>query len=694
MRTFGSSTSDVVVNELTGTPVPNSPLTVWTAPGGTQFPAVLDLNGDPYPLAQPISESNGQFAFEIEDDDLDIVWVQDVNGQWYRVVAWETIDEAANAARDYPSIRALFDNAKKLWVSPFDYGGIGDGVADDTVAVQAALSSGKPIDWGSSAVVWRVRAALTYTLPKNTSWKANGATLRLDSVAAVAAFLAITHAQYSLSLIGDLIIDANQKAYSGATFTNATSAYVTLFLNRVQVINVRRGGTAFTGGDGIMIKGAFDLIELIRPVVRGVTMPTAAHTVGVQGVTGITIVSASLIQYWRKVEIIGPLVENVYTDELTDYGDQDGIRIMTAEDDITSTTVPYDSNFVISGYTAHNCMGRALKSQAEYGDVTDTMIIRDRNRGLTAGQGVDIDFQVGGGQVRGVATKYVNDAPNIVINFSGPVSGPNASPATAAKSVPHPLASDVRVVTSGGTHVGYLFNKSMRAEDSSVTHIRNVEAVGVQPGGFMNLVGLASPAVGFHELYVDEVLCGPSLADGQQGFFRVSPDGLTGLISLRRVRNTGSAMNLIGSPNTGGASLLEVSTDECRGFNDQAAYDAGRNVGGGFKRLNGIAAPGQPRAGIWRPIGQTIAASATWKLPQTGLGPAGIMALVMDDGSFGIFSWTATGVSAGGLNTGFTVGGTTDPAPASGYGLWSSATGPSISNRSGATRTLTGWMMG
>ncbi len=61
-------------------------------------------------------------------------------------------------------------------VNPLDFGAVGNGVADDTAAIQLALNAGLAVDFGSAEYIYKVSAALT--VQSESFLYANGATIR------------------------------------------------------------------------------------------------------------------------------------------------------------------------------------------------------------------------------------------------------------------------------------------------------------------------------------------------------------------------------------------------------------------------------------------------------------------------------------------------------------------------------------
>src|SRR5699024_3684643 len=138
---------------------------------------------------------------------------------------------------------------------------------------------------------------------------------------------------------GPLIIDAAQTAFSCLSVRNEGAA-APVTLTDVTAVNAYRSSTAYTGGDGIGVRGAFDPVTLIRPTVRNIGMAAEAAIPGSQGITGITVSAFDSARLPGTVSIDSPTVENILSDDTETHMDQDGIRVMTANHE-AGVVAPY-----------------------------------------------------------------------------------------------------------------------------------------------------------------------------------------------------------------------------------------------------------------------------------------------------------------------------------------------------------------
>lgn len=141
-RTFGGTAADFLTDSR-GNVESGGTGTVWTArTGGTQITDLLDANGAPVTTVSALASPEGMVLFSGPDDGTSVVWV-DFGGGRVKMVA----SDAPAYASDLPT------NVK-------DYGAVGDGVTDDTAAIQAALTASgsvylPPGDYKVSATLTR-----------------------------------------------------------------------------------------------------------------------------------------------------------------------------------------------------------------------------------------------------------------------------------------------------------------------------------------------------------------------------------------------------------------------------------------------------------------------------------------------------------------------------------------------------------
>ncbi len=164
----------------------------------------------------------------------------------------------------------------ELPVSVKDYGAVGDGVTDDTVAIQAALNSGKSGIWFPRAT-YRTTAALSIVTPDRGIIYGNGSIIYLDNAAAVSHFFVHT---VSLYTIRDLSV---QRAQAAAGFS--AGFYMTCSASKL--INCEVIGQARIWC-GVAVMGAIDLTvqncRIEHCISHGIYSEGTNNTTGASGV--------------------------------------------------------------------------------------------------------------------------------------------------------------------------------------------------------------------------------------------------------------------------------------------------------------------------------------------------------------------------------------------------------------------------
>tara|TARA_R110000796_G_scaffold23554_1_gene67362 strand:+ start:8352 stop:9956 length:1605 start_codon:yes stop_codon:yes gene_type:complete len=435
-----------------------------------------------------------------------------------------------------------------------DYGAVGDGVTDDTAALLAACASGEVLYFGGAADNYRITAALAITLTADLHWTSDGATITVDSAASIQRAVDITGAGFDVNIQGKLTIDCDRKAFSGAYIYNNTS-FADLNISQLYVRDCHRATTAFTGGDGIWVRGAWDKVALIDIDIRNVTMATGAGVLSSQGITGITVSSAGIGLAPQQVDITRVHIDGVYSEDPTYQYDQDGLRIFT-EEDIVGEPRLFEGSFLISGGDINNCGGRSIKSQMEHGVIDGVKFSRNStevpeivgNRLMP-----DIDFQVGGGIVSNCEFRYSSSTPDEVINMSG--SRQLAKYSHGTKVV------NVNVSISGSGNLDRFCSVGPREQDRFSVDISNVDITGSDT--LVYFVGISGSNVNPDvECYVniENIRCAISNSASSAFVWRTSSADVAVYASGRNlVKTVGAATaNFSGATNAGDfTSVLE-----------------------------------------------------------------------------------------------------------------------------------------
>lgn len=373
---------------------------------------------------------------------LDSLWATGANAG-AKLIRW--IQEGTGAVP-----RTVEDKLREV-VSVKDFGAVGDGVADDTAAVQAFLASGGTLDWGSGT--YRITAQAAITATKDIHWRSSGAKLVVDSVSAIESAIKIELAGFSARLVGALEIECQSKSYAGLLVLNNGGGLPTVELDGMIVRNVYRSGTAFNYGDGILVFGQYGRVVIRNFEVHGVRMATGAGTPFVIGVSGVSVLRLNnTASDAESVLIEDFFIDGVYSEDVT-YGarDQDGVRVQQAysKNQLTDGTNPVFA--LVKNGRIKNAHGRAVKLVSEYGIVADIEVVRDDTiySGFSPGSSEDFDFQVSGGTARGIRCYYNTNCPESVFTFTCNLVSNRRSPNAVN-------VDDVIVSQFGGTFINRL----------------------------------------------------------------------------------------------------------------------------------------------------------------------------------------------------------------------------------------------
>lgn len=287
-------------------------------------------------------------------------------------------------------------------INVLDFGAVGDGVTDDTVAVQAAVDAGVALDWGSGTYL--ITTPLISTVAK-VDWRGSGATLKYDGTYA-RAMVTITCAISQDHRVTGMRFDGNAKVnvpaeFVAATVSEAIALWPNIFLRDVECFEAYRATTAFSSGDGLLIRGGFAMAHVNGLYVHDCYMATGADVFTVEGIFGVSF-SSNGSRRCRNVLLENYRIENVWSEDATYKFDQDGVRIFQEDAEGSSTCS------VLNG-VIKNVSNRAVKMHSAINGIVDNLY-RELDSAVTPQQGArsnpDIDFVTAAGTVNNFRFQY------------------------------------------------------------------------------------------------------------------------------------------------------------------------------------------------------------------------------------------------------------------------------------------------
>lgn len=276
-------------------------------------------------------------------------------------------------------------------VSVKDFGAVGDGVADDTVALKAAFDYAIPL---GISVVMDGSYLVTGPIQPYGSLASGSAhivckgnvtiTVSAGATAFRDLFYLETTAANNCSITGgSLSINCNNKAASAISFRhNAASQSGTVNIScPVEVLNCYNNDAASTyENQAILVYGDYETVVINQPRVVGVSRVASGG-----GCKGISISA-----FTGVVTINQPYVANILVGGGT--ADADGIATFGK---VLGTTYNARGGIVnINEPVFVDCQGRSFKSQC-----SDTTVYRPRvfrKDVVSISSGTDFDFQLGG----------------------------------------------------------------------------------------------------------------------------------------------------------------------------------------------------------------------------------------------------------------------------------------------------------
>jgi hypothetical protein len=570
--------------------------------------------------------------------------------------AWEFVSDTSNG-----------------WVSVLDFGAKGDGVTDDTAALQAALNSGKPLFW--AGLTYRITSPLTQTATGNVFWEGVNATILYDGAHTESA-ITLTTPGIEI-VINNMTIDGSKLCNKCLEINNNTDSSSNFTGNGLFVKRAKRINT-FNGGDGIQIRGLFKVVTFNGGGVSDCELPAGQGTFGSVGISGITVTWYTTTRFVSELILNGVRIEKIYSSDLAYQFDQDGVKYFVPN--ATVGTVKVQGLFTCIGSEFINCYGRSIKTQCRDTVVTSSSFTR--TEGLTSGVGnPEVDAQNGNGNFRDLNFDYSNgQKPEACLNVSGSIGTPGllADGCSVVCDAGTTLSIFAQVFPSNGTfsrHVvsnnkvyatvtklfEYLCNGNKNYAEVSNNYVQSI-ALGETSERALIYVrssGLTTPrfayVTAFGNVYADTNL--PSLVrDGVSGTVMAS--------NLSAWGNYGFETNGVTNPVASGLKSNAISR----------LQKVGPFEGGSYLQLENLSI--------------ASGATATFKTPNNS--QTGIVFINSNFGSTGyaIFANSSTTNTVISKGASFEIGNAASPGIGT-FRVWSSATNEiSIENTNASTRSF------
>jgi hypothetical protein len=557
-------------------------------------------------------------------------------------------------------------------------GVIGDGVVDDSDALEAAIVSGVPLDFLGLNI--RVTRALTGVITGTLNWVANNATVFYDGGIAASAVLDFeVQPAFEHRIVGKISVDGSSLAFRGIHLWNKSilgfpTGFADFYASDLEVRNIRRADSSFTGGDGITIRGGFQKVQFDRPVVKNVRLAAGAGIPGSVGITGITVFG-NIDGYPIQTIVNDALIDGVFSEDAAYSSDQDGLRVFGPW-----VTAPGQANSVLAvkGGQFRNCWGRSIKAQTTTGTVDGTNFARFS--GPTGGGNSEIDFQVGSGFVRDIQCHYsgANSVPNEVVIFQA-----NENLESFAG-----VASGIKVFTTNS--FPQVVSTFPRARTQHQTIVRDVDVIGPIERLLAFRVWSDKSVATISNCTVNNLSA--ELVSVTQSGLAGSP--YVGTVNVRDCINLGTVRALV-TDRIGGVSADAIVSDVgCVGFTQQTIFASTITPKGGALRVSGLLGE-DVSSGSMKIYSKSIANGATDTFPLHGYNAtaAAIVSFGFTNQSHALVTVSSSGVISLASGTGIVVGTTADPGTGT-FRLWVSGGLLQVKNTAGSARQCTLFYMG
>ena len=613
------------------------------------------------------------------------------------------------------------DDKLKDTVSVKDFGAVGDGVTDDSAAIQAAITAsfGKTLYFPAGTynlITSPFNNAsgmqLGGTLTSNTKWVGSSASLICNSVLHRSHMVYINCAGYRFEISG-LNFNGNNKLLV-CMRVDSVSNTSTINLSHCQFTNGRSitvsgvGGYIATGG--FQSSGGFESVIISDCIVDSFTRVAGASVPGSAGSFGISI-PVSGADYTKFSSVSDCVISNITCDDTgssaTNF-DCDGVSITCPISALTTYTY---SQTIVCGNRFLNCKGRDVKIQTEECNISSNASYRDIlpiNGGFSA-----IDVQITSGIVSnnlfhfnptsgGLSSFSSDGSVTSSSNVIGFYQGTN-TPRSRNITVENNQVFN-NVASATGTLLSFYIGTDGFATTSTTpmyVTIRGNKVAGIGACTYFGQITLqeAASQPAYHTISDNSISYMTTAFLAGSG----TPEWSKNIYSIQGNNHDSAAVRHlvnVSSPTTYYTANISAINNNNIGLEvDSTIYPTVRNTASGFiQRMKVLGSDESNVGGTIAIQSVIIAPEATYAFPLRGYTGYGTIRIVTSDGGdattcmFSNGSTTNTSIISG---ASIALGNTTNPDTALFVNIWSDTSQTiSIKNRLAVSRVFTVYTFG
>lgn len=279
------------------------------------------------------------------------------------------------------AVTRSIDSKLKDFISVKDFGAVGNGIADDTLAIKTALqaASNKTLYfpegiYSLQSFLDTSRRNMVVFFTGDTKLIGNNALLRCDTPTPASHMLYLVANGHDVYCEG-LILDGNNKSVYGLRFDENNQNISSITVKNCTITNCYSPFNAYGSGvggvcgwiesTGLMLYGAWYNILVDGCIVKNISRAQGAGIPGTAGSCGILLtsgISGSSYVPYKTAVVSNCYIENVTSEEISGPSniDADGLKIFGGN---TTGTAYIPNSAIIYGNRFINCRGRDIKVQ-------------------------------------------------------------------------------------------------------------------------------------------------------------------------------------------------------------------------------------------------------------------------------------------------------------------------------------------